>query len=110
MRFPPGRWLPINLTPSSQIQTQRRKLLARRWLPGCPAVKKEAQDLWLAKDSGSKFKTMLDILGDLQKWFENKGTKEKGSKGDETVAGGPVAAENIQKVGTNPSGGVESMT
>ncbi len=56
----------------SQIQTQRRKLLARRWLPGCPAVKKEDQGLWLAKDSGSKFKTIFDILDDLQKWFEDK--------------------------------------
>jgi hypothetical protein len=55
-----------------QIQTQRRKLRARRWLPGCPVVAKEAQGLWLAKDSGSKFKTIFDILNDLQKWFENQ--------------------------------------
>jgi hypothetical protein len=54
-----------------QIQTQQRQLLSRRWLPGCPTVKKEAQGLWLAKDSGSKFKTIFDILDDLQKWFEN---------------------------------------
>jgi len=54
-----------------QIQTERQQLLSRRWLPGCPAVEKSAQGLWLAKDSGSKFKTIFDILDDLQKWFEN---------------------------------------
>jgi len=56
----------------SQIQTQRQKLLSRRWLPGCPVVDKKEQGLWLAKDSGSKFKTIFDILDDLQRWFENK--------------------------------------
>jgi len=55
-----------------QIQAQRQKLLDRRWLPGCPTVEKEARGLWLAKDSGSKFKTIFDILDDLQEWFENK--------------------------------------
>jgi len=55
-----------------QIQTERQQLLARRWLPGCPAVRKEDQGLWLAKDSGSKFKSIFDTLDDLQEWFENR--------------------------------------
>jgi hypothetical protein len=56
----------------SEVQQQRQELLDRRWLPGCPVVEKEERGLWLAKDSGSKFKTIYDILDDLQKWFENE--------------------------------------
>jgi len=55
-----------------QIQGQRRQLLARRWLPGTPAVEVEAQGLWQAKDRPSKFKRMFDRLDCLQKWFEDQ--------------------------------------
>src|SRR5271157_1266859 len=54
----------------AEIQAQRRELLARRWLPGCPAVEKGARGLWLAKDSPSKFKKIFDRLDLIEKWCE----------------------------------------
>jgi hypothetical protein len=62
----------LNSLRIAEIQGQRRQLLARRWLPGCPAVAPEAQGVWLAKDSPSKFKKMFDGLDLLQKWAEEQ--------------------------------------
>jgi hypothetical protein len=55
----------------AEIQAQRKQLVARRWLPGCPAVEPEAQGLWLAKDSPFKFKMMFDGLDLLEKWLND---------------------------------------
>ncbi len=54
----------------AEIQAQRQELLTRRWLPGQPAVKREAGGLWLAKDSPSKFKGIFDRLDLIEKWCE----------------------------------------
>jgi hypothetical protein len=62
----------LNCLRIAEIQAQRRQLLARRWLPGCPAVEPGAQGLWLAKDSPSKFKKMFDRLERLEKWVEEE--------------------------------------
>jgi len=58
----------LNSLRLDEIQAQRRQLLARRWLPGCPAVEPEALGVWLAQDSPSKFKKIFDRLDRLEKW------------------------------------------
>jgi hypothetical protein len=55
-----------------EVQEQRRQLRARRWCPGALPVEVEAQGLWLAKDSPSKFKRIFDLLDVLQEWFEER--------------------------------------
>jgi len=60
----------LNSLRIAEIQAQRQELLTRRWLPGQPAVKREAGGLWLAKDSPSKFKGILDRLDLIEKWCE----------------------------------------
>ncbi|MGO9272677.1 MAG: hypothetical protein ACLQOO_20985 [Terriglobia bacterium] len=67
-------WLESQLTALqvAQIQAQRRQLLARRWLPGTPAVEPEAQGLWLEKDRPNKFKRIFDLLDCLQEWFDER--------------------------------------
>ena len=50
-----------------QIQAKRKLILARRWLPGTPAVDPSAQGLRLEKDRSNKFKRMVDLLDLLQK-------------------------------------------
>jgi hypothetical protein len=67
----------LNSLRMAEIQAQRRQLLARRWLPGCPAVEPGAQGLWLAKDSPSKFKNILDRLDRLDKWVEAEGCPDE---------------------------------
>ena len=65
-------WMESQLTALQvgKIQEQRRQLRARRWLPGTPIDKPEAQGLWLEKDRPNKFKRIFDILDCLQEWFE----------------------------------------
>ncbi|MGO9272131.1 MAG: hypothetical protein ACLQOO_18020 [Terriglobia bacterium] len=60
----------LNSLRIAEIQAQRQELLTRRWLPGCPAVEREARGLWLAKDSPSKFKRIFNCLDLIEKWCE----------------------------------------
>ena len=55
-----------------QIEAQRRKLRARRWLPGTVPGPGMKPSLWLANDSPQKFRKIYQALNQLQEWCENR--------------------------------------
>lgn len=67
-----GGWLESELDAMQMaaVQRERRKLQARRRLPGLPAA--GGGGLWQARDSAPKFTEIAEILDCLENWFENE--------------------------------------